>query len=423
MIETVREVVEDYREVKVSGVKRELKIPIPSLPKAIALIGPRRAGKTFYLLQMYKDLLSQGKPALYIPLDDDRLYPPNTKTLSTLLDLFHMEFGEKSGILLLDEIQEVNRWELFVKRAVSMGFTVFISGSSSKLLSREVATQLRGRGIHFELFPFSFNEFINAKGVEPGASTKKRAAIKKTMEEYLLWGGFPEVALEENRLIKRKLLEEYLGVMLYRDIVERHGVKNLRALKLFIKLLTGSFAREISLSRTAKYMKGIGVDVSRNTLSDYLRYLQDAFFVFPLKKLGPIKESEKSLPKIYIIDNGIITASTPRAKSELGRLMENLTYLHLRRLEKEVYYIKTPTWEVDFAVREGNGFNLIQVSYTVEGPDTWKREVNGLIKASKLVPTKSTTVVTYDYEEEETIEGQKIRFVPLWKFCRGEIKL
>ena len=425
--ETIAQIVMDYLQLSVEGVKRELRVPEEiSVNKAITIIGPRRTGKTFYLLQKFSKLRKAGKAALFFPLDDDRIYPPTLDDLSTLVKVFYELFPEaEEKYLFLDEVQEVENWELFVKRAMERhGFRVYLAGSSSKLLSREIATALRGRTLTFEMLPFSFQEFLRAKGVGVGRhlSTREEAVVKTLLREYLEFGGFPEVVLIEDRYLKRKTLSEYVDVMLYRDVVERHGVKNLKAVRLFLKLLITSFAKEFSVNRTARYMKGIGVDVSKNTLYSYFDYFEEAYVVFPLRKFSyNLKEIEKSLPKVYIVDTGLINAYSPRPGRSIGRLMENAVFLELRRRENELYYFKDERGrEVDFLVKEGNEVSgLIQVSYTIEEPETFEREVSALLSASEELGCDNLTIINWERDDVIEMEGKKIRLIPLWKFLLG----
>ncbi len=422
--EVIGQIVKDFFNLEVDAVERDLDVPFdPDLRKAVTIIGPRRAGKTFYLLSHFTRLRKEGKAALFLPLDDDRLYPPSLEDLSTLIKVFYELFpNAKEGYLFLDEIQNVPNWELFVKRAVEReGFKVFLTGSSSKLLSREIASALRGRTLTFEMFPFSFREFLRAKGMELGRylSTKEEANIKALLREYLEFGGFPEVVMIENEYLKRKVLEEYIDVMLYRDVVERYNLKNLKAVRMFLKLLVTSFAKEFSINRTANYMKGMGIEVSKNTLYNYLEYFSDAYIVFPLKRFSySLKEIERSLPKIYIIDNGLINAYSLRFTDNIGRLMENAAFLELRRRNKEIFYFKTPDGrEVDFVVKEGNRImELIQVSYSIEDTSTWERELKGLVKASKELKCENLRIITWDKEGREEFKGRSVELTPLWKF-------
>lgn len=408
---SLREVVEDYLELDVEGIERELDVPIPKVPRAVAILGPRRAGKSFYMLQKFKSLRDET-PALYLPLDDDRLYPPTLDTLNKFLEVFYEIYGERKGVLFLDEVQEVENWELFVKRAVSLGHTVFVSGSSSKLLSKEIATQLRGRGVSFELYPFSFREFLRAKSFEPGESLSKKARVKALLEEFIEWGGFPEVVLEDSELLKRRTLESYVDLILYRDVVERYGVKNTRALKLLLKLTGASFGREFSINRTTRYMKGMGVETNRNTLSAYLEHLEDAYLVSKVKKLAPPRESEKAPPKVYLVDPGL--ARVFKEELEFGRLMESAVLVELLRRGARPYYVKTQKFEVDFAVREGESYRLIQVTRSIEG-ETLKRELKAIKEASRLLPAHEKVLITWDDEGE--IEGVKL--IPLWRWLLG----
>ncbi|AIU68989.1 hypothetical protein TEU_00785 [Thermococcus eurythermalis] len=425
--EVIAQVVMDYLDLSVDGIERELNVPDDlAVNKAVTIIGPRRTGKTFYILQKFSRLRSEGKAAVFFPLDDDRIYPPSLDDLSTLVKVFYELFPDaEEKYLFLDEVQEVENWELFVKRALERdGFRVYLTGSSSKLLSREIATALRGRTLTFEMFPFSFREFMRAKGFTPGKyiSTRDEARIKAFLREYLEFGGFPEVVLLDDPFLKRKTLSEYIDVMLYRDVVERHNVKNLKAIRLFLKLLMASFAKEFSVNKTARYMKGMGVEVSRNTLYSYFEYFEEAYLVFPLRKFSHnLKEVEKSLPKVYIIDSGLINAYSPRSGGSTGRLMENAVFLELRRQERELYYFKDERGrEVDFAVVEdGIVSELIQVSYSLDEPETFEREVSALMSASEKLNCDSLTIINWERDDTIEVEGKKVRLVPLWKFLLG----
>jgi len=427
--ETIAQIVMDYLNLRVEGVERELKVPDDmKINKAMTIIGPRRAGKTFYTLQRFSKLRKAGKAAIFFPLDDDRIYPPSLEDLSTLIKIFYELFPEADErYLFLDEVQNVPNWELFVKRAIERDdFRVYLTGSSSKLLGREIATALRGRTLTFEMFPFSFREFLRAKDFNPDKylSTRDEAKIKALLREYLEFGGFPEVVLLDDSFLKRKTLSEYVDVMLYLDVVERHNVKNLRAIRLFLKLLMSSFAKEFSVNRAARYMKGMGVEVSRNTLYNYFGYFEEAYIVFPLRKFSyNLKEVEKSLPKIYIVDTGLINAYSIRSSGSMGRLVENTVFLELRRQENELYYFKDERGkEVDFVVVENDEVSeLIQASYSIEEPETFKREVSALLSASERFNCENLTIINWERDDTIEVGGKKIRLVPLWKFLlRGE---
>ncbi|NJE49852.1 ATP-binding protein [Thermococcus sp. 9N3] len=425
--EVIAQVVMDYLNLSVDGIERELNVPDDlAVNKAVTIIGPRRAGKTFYILQKFSRLRSEGKAAIFFPLDDDRIYPPSLDDLQTLVKVFYELFPDaEEKYLFLDEVQEVENWELFVKRALERdGFRVYLTGSSSKLLSREVASALRGRTLTFEMFPFSFREFLRAKGFTPSRyiSTRDEARIKAFLREYLEFGGFPEVVLLDDSFLKRKTLSEYIDVMLYRDVVERHNVKNLKAIRLFLKLLMASFAKEFSVNKTARYMKGMGVEVSRNTLYSYFEYFEEAYLVFPLRKFSHnLREIEKSLPKVYIIDSGLINAYSPRSGGSIGRLMENAVFLELRRRERELYYFKDERGrEVDFVVVEdGIVSGLIQVSYSIDEPETFEREVSALMSASEKLDCDSLAIINWERDDTIEVEGKKVRLLPLWKFLLG----
>lgn len=405
--------------------ERDLQIPVnPKLRKAVTVVGPRRSGKTYLLLYHFQRLTADV-PKIFFPLDDDRIYPPTLSDLDDSLKVLAELYPDAKAkpCLFFDEVQEVPKWELFINRVVEReGALAYVTGSSSKLLSKEIATELRGRTMTYELFPFSFKELMRASGISTGkfVTTAEESKMKKLVKDYLAFGGFPEVVLKEE---KRKILTEYANLMFYKDFVERYKIKNLKVARVFFNMLFNSFAKEISVNKMYHFMKSQGIKTSRNILYNYLEYLHDAYLVFPLHKFShSLKDTEQSIPKMYSVDNGLNGVFNTDFQENVSRLMENAVFIELRKSglveNRDIFYYRAADGkEADFAIRKGSHFTqLIQVCYDVSDRGTKEREVKGLLKASEELKCDNLLAITWDYAAEETVDGKKIAYVPLWKW-------
>ena len=321
--------------------------------------------------------------------------------------------------LFLDEIQNVEDWERFVRTMLDREkIKVFITGSSSKILSKEIATQLRGRSITYNIYPFSFREYLRAKNIQYSKylSSSDIARISNALDEYLHAGGYPEAVLYPRE--RDKILRDIVDVTIYRDIIERWNIRNIKVLRLLIKALINS--KEFSVNKFYRYLQTLGIKIGKNTIYDYLEYLQDALFIFLLRRYSPSYRLQKqTIPKVYVIDNGILTSYGVKDKT---RLIENLVFLELIRrksyglLDGELYYYKTNSYEVDFLVKTSNGIELIQVAYDVSDFNTKNREIRALVKASDQLNTNKLMIINWDYDGVEIHSGKEIKFVRLWKW-------
>ena len=405
----------DFQEKKLpETVERELRVPLKS-GQIITLIGPRRSGKTFYFYQLIKELPRED--VLYIDFEHPIFEGFCARDIVDVLKLHREAFGEPVYIFL-DEVQAVKDWERMVRYLHDEGYSVFVTGSSSKLLSMEIASRLRGRTLTYTMLPFSFREFLRARGyrMRRPLSSKREAELKALLREYLEWGGFPRVVLEDNETIREKLLEEYLDMVLYKDVVERYGVRNLHVMKLLLRSLMRSFAKEFSVHAFYNALKSQGIKVSKGVLYEYLSYLEDSMSVFLVKKFSySLKTSELSIPKVYPVDAGFsrLFSFTP----DTGRLMELAVFLELKRREAEVYHYKNHR-EVDFMItKRGQPVELIQVTYALDSGDVRPREVEALKSAGRKLGVENLTVITWDYRDEK----DRIRFVPLWCFLTEKL--
>jgi predicted AAA+ superfamily ATPase len=419
-------IIKDFREFALPRIIEREKVIRTEIPikRVISIIGPRRAGKTYFMFQQIGKLLNEGiekERILYVNFESDLLVGVTVEDLRKMIEIFYEIYPtnkNKKVYLFLDEIQNVPNWEKFVRSIMDFeNVQIFISGSSSKLLSKEVATMLRGRSLPYYIFPFSFKEFLKVKGfeVEKYLSSFQRAKLMNFVEEYMKFGGYPEAVLYPEE--REKILKEILDVTIYRDIVERFGVKNTKLVRLLLKqLILSTF---FSVHSFFNYIKSLGMRVSKNTIYNYSEYFSDALIVIFLRKFSySYKEIEQTKPKIYFIDNGLLSISGVESKS---RLMENAILVEMIKRglvpNENIFYYQRNKHEVDFVVVEKMKVKkLIQVCYDLSDIETKKREVRSLIEVMKEFRLKEGLIITMDFEGQEKIGGKKIVYKPFWKW-------
>lgn len=426
-----REQVEEYlldfqkRELP-SLIERELKTS--NIKKITSIIGPRRAGKTFFMYQKIKELLSNNvskENMLYLNFEDSRLIDFNFKEIREIVKLHWELYPEstKSDLhIFIDEPQNIKNWEIAIRALYDEEFSIFLSGSSSKLLSKEIATSLRGRTISYVLLPFSFIELLKMKNLIfdiTHLSSKEKSVLSSLINEYLEFGGFPEVISESDSENKIKIISEYFDLIVYRDIVERYKIKNTQLIRWLIKSLIASFSKEFSVHKLYLILKSQGIKLSKNTLYSYLSMLEDSMFVFFLPKFKhSVRKKEFSINKTYLCDVGF--AKLAEISKDKGKKMENTLFLELTRRRDaltEIFYWSDGKSEVDFVIKKGMKVKqIIQSCHNIADFDTKKREIMALLKASKELKCKNLLVITEDYKAEELVKGTKIKFVPLWKW-------
>ncbi len=372
------------------------------------IMGVRRCGKSILAHQSMKESYS------YVNFDDERLISIKKENLNTLLEVLH-EIHPGCKNLLLDEIQNVEGWELFVNRLKRMGYNITVTGSNAKLLSQELATHLTGRHFSIDLYPFSFKEFVTYNDVVIKKNdiyiTEKRALINNLFEEYLQLGGFPEIFTLE---AKGHYLRELFDKIITRDIVLRHNIRGVADLKEIALYALSNFGSRMTYHK----IKNTFEIKSVHTVKNYLNYLQETYLLFQIAPFSfRLKEQIKHPRKMYAIDTGLINALVPRGVFEYGRLMENLVFLELKRRHQEIYFYAQPDYEVDFLIKEGAKIKqLIQVCYSINKEDTKKREVKALLKASDKLKCKKLLVITRDEEGEEKFGSKTVNIIPAWKW-------
>ena len=392
--------------------------------KVTCIVGPRRAGKTYYFFQLMKPV---KEVSLYLDFEDSALLTVKFDEVQEIANLFTEITGKEPKYIFLDEIQNLDKWETAVRTLLDRTpYNIFVTGSSSKLLSREIATQLRGRSLTYVLLPFSFSEFLNAKNVElKNVFTQvEQARIKNYLRDYLELGGFPEVVLKED--LREKILKEYFDTIFFRDFVERHELKSLGIARFVFSFVFQNFASEISVNKIVNYLKSEGKKFGKNTIYSYVEKLQDTQAVFFVNRIsGKIYVKESWPRKAYICDSGISTIF--RFSEDIGKLMENAVFLELKRKQNEnplleiYYYRDYQQREVDFVLKRGLAVEqLIQVTYASDRAGIGKREAEALLKVSSEFKCKNLTIITWDYEGELalTVENKhkQINCIPLWKW-------
>ena len=423
--EILARIILDFNKIKLPDIiERDLKINLEiPIKRAIAILGPRRSGKTYYLYSLINKLQKKGikrESILYVNFEDPKLVGARLEDLAALIDVFFEIYPEnrnKKIWLFFDEIQNISQWEIFVRNILDKEKAqIFITGSSSKLLSKEIATSMRGRTLSYLILPFSFKEFLRAKNIKykKYLSSGDKEKILNAFRKYFSSGGYPETILYPRE--KEKIIKEIIEVTIYRDLIERYGIRNIKIIRLMFNYLIK--AKEFSTHQFYNFLKSMNIKVSKNTLYNYLELFSDAFIFFQLKKFSfSLKKIEQSMPKIYIIDNAFISEIISEDK---GKKLENLVFLSLLRKgyknnENIFYYVNGK--EIDFLIKEKNKIKLlIQVCYDITDFATKKREVGALIKASEKLKCNNLLIITSDYENEEKIKNKKIKFIPLWKW-------
>jgi len=398
---------------------------------ATVVKGMRRTGKTYFTYLRMRELLASGIPIerlVHVNFDDDRLASLSLEDLHWIVDLHAEMFpdaADKKCYYFLDELQDVRGWELFARRLLdSHRVQLCLTGSSSKMLSEDIATQMRGRSVEVELFPLSFKEFLTYNGIFeklpnlPDAP-RTRGRLKKAMSDYMTVGGFPDVqGLDLSDRIR--MLQDYANAVVYRDIIERHEIPSVQALKYVLQYLLHNFARKVSVRAISGVLKQLALPCDRESLGNYLGYYADAYFSYPVPLRTDSLAVRRTNPdKYYLVDTGMIGALKAKNDAEKGFLLENAVYMELRRgLNKIEYYNTRNGEEVDFFVtdRAARTERLIQVAYEMSDKKTREREFAALRDARRETGVEDCTIVTWD---EEGVEDG-IRIVPAWKWFLKE---
>lgn len=394
-----------------------------NLEHILAVVGPRRAGKTYFMYQLIQSLLQGGRhkkeDILFIDFEDYRLGGFTGDDMDELLAAFHQLAGQYPRFLFFDEVHNLPGWNRVLRTLHNRRrFKIIVSGSNSKLLGREIATELRGRYDDLLMLPFSFREYLQYRGISFTPSSLRTAARGKIMaafDDYIRHGGFPEVVMAGNKAQQRKLLQNYFKTIFYRDILERYNIKARYVLDALMNDFLETYSDIFSITRFEKHLKGNGLPGSKRTIANYLHYLQEAFFIIVNDKFSFSPRRRIMNPKkIYLTDTGFAALGRPFAANR-GRVLENVIAIELFRREMELYYFKGRN-ECDFIVKKGaRPTHAIQVCWELTRLNE-KREIAGLREALESLDLPSGIMLTYAQEEVHEISGRRVSVLPVWKW-------
>ncbi|MEW6006230.1 MAG: ATP-binding protein [Stygiobacter sp.] len=421
MKEIIKTIIKDFHKSSIPDFKeRSLEVPLNS-GKIISLIGSRRTGKTYYLYQLISKLLETVKKEniLYINFEDERL-SLKSEDLRLIIEAYYELYPENKGTLYIffDEVQNISNWEKFVRRLYdTVTKNIIITGSSSKLLGKEIASSLRGRAIWYELFPLTFYEYLHFKNIDATDtySSKNKARIVNAYYDFLLNGGFPEVIFYDAQL-RLKTLQSYLDVMIYRDIIEKHDVKNSASLKYFIKKSLSNVSNTISVNKLFNELKSLGVKISKDTIYDYINYVQDCYLLYLVNIYSEsINVQQTNEKKLYCVDNGLVNSVSFKFSENLGRMLENAVFMQLKSKSEQVFYYKG-RGECDFVIQENDKvFVVYQVVFELNETNK-EREIKGLIEALNYFNLDEGYILTMDQTEDIEMEGKVLKVRPVWRW-------
>lgn len=421
--EELKKIIRDFHLNTSFDVRPRTLQPPVDTKKIITLIGVRRCGKTSILYDMINQLSDKidKTKILFLNFEDERL-ELNIDELDLVLQSFSELYPEQNlseCYFFFDEIQNISGWEKFVRRVYdTISKNIFITGSNSKLLSSEIATSLRGRTLSYEVYPLSFSEYLSFKSITVDLySSRSIAHMKNAQEKFLKNGGFPETLFLEEQY-RNQTLQEYFNVLLYKDLAERYSISNTVALKFFLKRIIASSTKQISINKIYNELKSSGIKIGKNTLYDFLEYVQNIYLALVLHKYDKsLVNKELGEKKIYSIDIGLNNATEFKFSDDVGKSLENAVFLELKRNDKEIFYYRDTNSECDFIVNEKNRVvQVIQVTYDMSTESTRNREIKGLLTACKNFNLSKGTIVTYDNEEEIMEDDIKIELIPFYKW-------
>lgn len=403
------------------GVERDIfkeVLPWVKRKEIISIIGVRRAGKTTLLYQIIWHLIAHEnvKPEhiLFIKADDDRVNAENL--IVRCIDEYKAWKNPTSGFFIfVDEIQEVKNWQRTLKRLYDLekNLKIFISGSNADILKDELSSLIAGRFSYFEVFPFSFSEFVRARNIQIKDETnllEKKNVIKNLLINFVEKGSFPEVVLEASEKIREELIRFYFDSIFYRDVIKRKKIRNPAKIEALVKYMLQNVSNLVNFSKIATML-----DLSVDSVTEYIKSLEDAYLLFSISLFDfSYKKQIINPKKVYCVDTGIRNIVGFNFSSDIGRLYENIVFVHLRRKGKEVFYWRGKR-ECDFVVKSGKKFECIGVCYTLD-KETKEKEVNALLEAMENFGLRKGVIINENYEAKEVFRRKTIEFIPLWKW-------
>jgi predicted AAA+ superfamily ATPase len=419
--EVLKRVLVKYRSLIPKDIfSRELEIYNLKTKKANVLVGPRKAGKTYFLYSLMK----KYKNPVLINFEDNLLVGLGNQDLNKILEYSKELFGREELSFFFDEIQNITDWERFILSLLNEGYEVYATGSNSKLLSKEIATSLRGKSLSYLILPFSFKEFLKLKNTELTKNfqySNKIHDIKRYFKEYFTYGGFPEITLNEPLDLKNKIINSYFDSVLYKDLVERLNLKNIKLVEITIKYILNLFGNMFSIVSFENYLKSNKISYSLEDLYNILKSLEDVFFAGYVREFSKsFKKTEVSKSKVYLFDMGYVHFLAKESE-DYGRILENLIFIELFRRSaeienKNIYFFKEQNKECDFLVTsKGQVTHAIQACYNLNFKNK-EREIAGLVEALNKFNLKEGLIITFDQEDKMKVEGKTIKLIPAWKW-------
>ena len=382
-------------------------------------VGVRRSGKSFLLFQKIRQMLDAGhqwEDMLYLDFEDTRLEGFSAEDFNLILEC-HQEMYGKRPMLFLDEIQNIDGWQKFARNLADKKYSVFITGSNAKMLSKEIMAELGGRYLPTEVYPFSFKEYLSYTNVPFDelalTATESKARFMKAYNEYFTWGGLPESV---NLPVKRSYLSSVFQKIYLGDIVQRNGISNPKLLQLMIKKMAESVMQPVSYNRISKILSSVSGKISVPTVSNYIGFSEDAWLLLRLRNIASAFAEKESVCKYYFIDNGILSLQLLGGETIL---LENIVALSMFRkyghdVDNERVFFYNANVEVDFYVPEDE--LAVQVSYSIKDQDTYDREVGALTKLPNVHPCCRRVIITFDEEDSLTDKHGTIEVIPCWKW-------
>lgn len=413
ILQTLQDEFKETLDLTKNSTHRDYKFPEARNIIKVA-IGMRRSGKTYFLYQTIRKLVSEGVSldhVLYINFEDDRILPLDYKSMGKMVDFWytlHPDNHNHCCYLFFDEVQNVENWALVLRRILdTKNVQIYATGSSAKLLSKEIATSLRGRSLAIEISPYNYPEYLAAHHLElPVKPLGKKIADQQRsyLLDYFRIGGFPGIqSMPANEQLET--LQNYVETVIFRDIIERYQITNVALLKYFTNSLLKNVTSLFSINKFYKDIKSQGHKAGKDTLHSYLAYLEDAFLIFTVPIFTEsLRRMQTNPQKVYAIDNGLVAANTFNLSENLGKFLENQIYLDLRRQGKKIFYHQTSDgYEIDFITQDSQGkYEMIQVVWETDNAQTLQREERALRQAEKELGFSGKLVDVATYLREST---------------------
>ncbi len=413
--ELLKKIIIEYQEF-VTGIKiipREYRVEPAG---NYIIVGPRRAGKTYFLYQIIQDLIRKNdnrEQVLYMNFEDERLMELRPENLDMIIEAYR-ELYVKQPILFFDEIQNINGWAKFLRRLADQKYRIYVTGSNAQLISSDMASILGGRFLVLKMHNLSFREYLLFHQVIPEDKfeyTEQRFIILSHFREYLLSGAFPEALQFEN---KKAYLSNLFQKVFYGDMMSRYPVRNDHGLKLLIKKIAESITDETSFTRIRNLIKSAGTDIGTATIIEYFNYLEEGFLIYQLSNFALKFSERESKRKFYFVDNGFLNLFLFDSDD---KLLENLVFNELKRNYEDRFFYYRDKNEIDFYLPTGK--IAIQVAYSLSRTETLNREISGFMNISKQLKPEKCIILTYNEEIELTDNPYRISIIPVWKWLLG----